>query len=91
MNQKLLTLEYVVGFGSSIAFMILIFAASFAVKNTIWQIVMIVSAIIIFAVGMYFSLKIEREAGYYECKKCGHKHVPTWSSHMLARHFGRTR
>ena len=38
-----------------------------------------------------FALKIEQKAGYYECQKCGHKHIPKYSSVFLAMHINRTR
>jgi hypothetical protein len=38
-----------------------------------------------------FMLKIEQIAGYYECKECGHKYVPTYSSVFYAMHINRTR
>ena len=38
-----------------------------------------------------FALKIEQKAGYYECRKCGHRHIPQYSSVFLAMHINRTR
>ncbi len=38
-----------------------------------------------------FALKIEQKAGYYECQKCGHTHVPEYASVFFAMHSGRTR
>jgi len=38
-----------------------------------------------------FALKIEQKAGYYECRKCGHKHIPKYSSVFWAAHVNRTR
>jgi len=38
-----------------------------------------------------FALKIEQKAGYYECKKCGHRHIPQYSSVFWAMHINRTR
>ena len=38
-----------------------------------------------------FMIRIEQKAGLYECKKCGHKHIPTYSSVFMAMHYGRTR
>lgn len=38
-----------------------------------------------------FALKIEQKAGYYECQKCGHRHIPQYSSVFWAMHMGRTR
>ena len=38
-----------------------------------------------------FAIKIEQKAGYYECKKCGHRHIPRYSSVFWAMHINRTR
>ena len=38
-----------------------------------------------------FALKIEQKAGYYECQKCGHRHIPQHSSVFWAMHINRTR
>lgn len=42
-------------------------------------------------IGFCYALKIEQVAGYYECKDCGCKHVPTFKQTFVARHIGRTR
>ena len=49
-NRKLLTMEAVVGFMSSIAFIIVVFTAGFAVTGNVWRIALIIAAIVIFAV-----------------------------------------
>lgn len=89
--RLMLRLEVVIGYTCSIAFFILIFAASFAVTSTPWRVGMIVLGFILFGIGMYFALRIEREAGYYECQKCGHRYVPTMSAVVMAPHLGRSR
>ncbi len=38
-----------------------------------------------------FALKIEQKAGYYECRKCGHRYVPKYGSVFWAMHINRTR
>lgn len=38
-----------------------------------------------------FMLLIEQKAGYYECRKCGHRYVPKYSSVFMAPHINRTR
>ncbi len=38
-----------------------------------------------------FALKIEQKAGYYECQKCGHRHIPKYSSVFCSMHINRTR
>jgi len=46
----------------------------------------------VFVVVVAFLLvKIEQIAGYYECKECHHKYVPTYWTTNLAPHMGRTR
>ena len=38
-----------------------------------------------------FALKIEQKAGYYECRKCGHRYIPQYGSVFCAMHINRTR
>ena len=38
-----------------------------------------------------FALGIEQKAGYYECQKCGHRHIPPYGSVFFAMHVNRTR
>ncbi len=90
-NRAMLHMETVIGYVCSAAFFILIFAASFAVTDTVWRIVMIAAGLVIFIIGMYHALRIEREAGYYECGKCGHRYVPKMSAVVMAPHMGRSR
>ena len=90
-NRNLLKMEMVIGYTCSIAFFVLIFAASFAVTSTPWRVGMFVLGFVLFFVGMHFCLRIEREAGYYECKNCGHRYVPTQTAVTLAPHIGRSR
>ena len=40
---------------------------------------------------IYFGLKIEHDAGYYECPNCGERYVPTMKAILWAPHMGRTR
>ena len=90
-DRQLLTLEYVLGFTSSISFMILIFVASYIEMATVARIILIVLGIIIFIIGCFYSIKIEQVAGYYECDNCHHKYIPTYKSVLYSMHMGRTR
>ncbi len=38
-----------------------------------------------------FMIRIEQVAGYYKCGKCGHRHIPRYTSVFGAMHMGRTR
>ena len=51
----------------------------------------IIPSIIYFIFMGLFAIKIEQVAGYYLCRKCNHKYVPTYSSVHFSMHIGRTR
>ena len=88
---RMLKMEWVIGYMATIPFLILVFVASF-VEMVDWiRILLIVLGFILFIFGMHYGLKIEQTAGYYECRKCHHKYVPTYSSVLWAMHMGRTR
>jgi len=89
--KMLLTLEYVIGFSCSITFIVLMFVAAYLVKQPLWQGLLIAFAIAEFAVGIHFGMKLEREAGYYECPHCGHRYVPDRLPFWMSMHMGRTR
>ena len=90
-DRQLLNLEVVIGYFSSITFLILIFVASFVEMPSWLRLVLIVFGSIVFAVGVGKAIKIEQTAGYYECDKCHYKYVPEYSSVFWAMHMGRTR
>ena len=90
-NKKLMMYENVIGFGSTVSFLIQVLVAVFFVKNTTAQIILFVFAFAFLIVGVSFALKIEAETGYYECQKCHNKYVPKYSSVYFAMHLGTTR
>lgn len=87
----LLTLEIVLGYLASISFFVLVFVASFGNLATGWRISLIVLGFLEFLVGIYFCLRIEKDAGFYECAHCHHKHIPTFKQVFCSMHMGRTR
>lgn len=90
-NKKLMMYENVIGFGSTLSFLIQVLVAVFFVKNTTAQILLFILAFTFLIVGVSFALKIEAETGYYECQKCHNKYVPKYSSVYFAMHLGTTR
>ena len=90
-DRKMLGLEIVIGYTSSITFLVLVFVSSYVEMNTWLRIVLVLFGLITFFIGMHHSLKIEQTAGYYECGKCHHKYVPKYKSVFLAMHIIRTR
>lgn len=55
------------------------------------QLVVIIVSTIILLIGALSCLKLEVEAGYYECKMCNHRHKPKYSKVLCAMHIGTTR
>lgn len=91
-DRQLLTLELVIGIFSLIILFTPIFIAAFAPIAQAWvRTVILFSGFIPAVIGFAFTLKIEQVAGYYECKACGHRYVPTYKSINRAPHMGRTR
>ena len=90
-DKRLLSAEIVIGVSASLVLFITIFIAAFADIADWLRIVLIITGLVPFAIGMFFALRIEQTAGYYECAKCHHKYVPSYLSVLLAMHVNRTR
>jgi Zn finger protein HypA/HybF involved in hydrogenase expression len=91
-DRTLLTLEWVIGILSFIVLFVPIVVGAYAPIEKDWvRFIVTFSGFIPGIVGMCFTMKIEQIAGYYECKECGHKYVPTYKAINLAPHKGRTR
>lgn len=90
-DKRLLSLEWVIGILSLLVLFIPIIIASYLPMEDWQRIVLIFSGFIPCFVGFFYAVKIEQIAGYYECKECGHRYVPTYKAVNLAPHMGRTR
>lgn len=90
-DKRLLTLEWVIGILSVIIIVVPAFVGKFLLLEEWQQVTVALSGFIPGLVGISFAVKIEQVAGYYQCKECGHKYVPTFKAVFLAMHMGRTR
>lgn len=90
-DKRLLKMEIVIGVLISIVFFALTFIASFVEMENWLRITLIVTGFIPFIIMIPFAIRIEQTAGYYECQKCHHKYIPTFSSVLWAMHINRTR
>jgi transcriptional regulator with XRE-family HTH domain len=90
-DKKLLGLEIVIGILSVIVLLGCILVAAYFEMQTWLRVCLIVSGFALGLVGIGFALRIEQTAGYYECRCCGHKYVPSYQSVLWAMHMGRTR
>lgn len=93
-DKRLLTMEIVIGVVSTVFLLVMVAVGSvFMTMDEKQWIFWLLFAIGMaqFIVCMMFAIRIEQTAGYYECQKCGHKHIPRFGAVLLAMHMGRTR
>ncbi len=90
-DKRLLWAEVFIGITATIVFFALVNIASFVPMPTELRIFLIALAFVLFFASCFYALRIEQVAGYYECKECGHKYVPTFKAINMAPHIGRTR
>ena len=90
-DKRLLALEWVVGILSVVVLLVpILFAAYFPMDDWL-RVVLIFAGFIPAIIGFAFAMRIEQVAGYYQCKCCGHKYVPSAKSMWSSMHMGRTR
>lgn len=93
-DKRLLTLEWVIGGLSILILLVPIMIAGLLPAGAVedWvRVVLIFVGFVPCFIGFFFAIKIEQIAGYYQCRACGHKYVPSYKSVNLAPHMGRTR
>lgn len=90
-DKRMLSMEIVVGALSVIILISLTFIASFLEMKNWAKILLIAFGIVTALTGICFAVKIEQIAGYYICKRCNHKYVPTYKQVLWAPHINRKR
>ncbi len=90
-DKMLLVFEWVIGILSCIILFVPITLGALLPMEEWQRLPVVFSGFIPGFIGFFFAMKIEQTAGYYECKKCKHRYVPTYKAVSLAPHIGRTR
>ena len=93
-DKRLLTMEIVIGLISTIFLfaMLAVGIIFMTLEKPIWAFIIPVGiGLVQFIVCIAFAIRIEQVAGYYECRECGHRYVPSYKSVNFAMHMGRTR
>lgn len=90
-NRQLLRAEYLIGGPATVCGFILVAVAVYVEMPAGIRIGLIVFALLMILVIAFLAVGIEQKAGYYECQKCHHRHVPSYWQTNLAPHMGRTR
>jgi len=90
-DKRLLTMELVTGIICLIPLLAAVVIGLVVPMEEPIAAAICIAGIVPLLIATPFMLRIEQTAGYYECKKCGHKHIPKYSSVFVAMHIGRTR
>lgn len=91
-NKLLLTLEWVIGYFAILVWFICIgIIVSSTNISQIAFILILIFGFINICIGITYTLRIEKSAGYYECKHCQHRHIPTYNQIFWSIHIGRSR
>lgn len=90
-DKRLLRMEIITGAIGVLILLAAVTVASFVQLPEIWRVLIIVAGLVPLLVAMPFMIQIEQTAGYYECKHCKHRYVPTFKAVFMAMHTGRTR
>ena len=90
-DKRLLTIEIILGIVCIIPLLAAVVLVALVPFEEWIASVIALASLIPLLVATPFALKIEQKAGYYECAKCKHRHVPKYGSVFFAMHMGRTR
>ena len=90
-DKLLLIAEWVIGILSIIVLLVPVFIGALAPMADWLRFFVVFSGFVPGLIGLFFTVKIEQIAGYYECQHCKHKYVPEYKDMILSMHMGRTR
>ena len=94
-DKRLLRLEIIIGVPITVLFLALLFVGVLGHEYgdlPLWAMIVMVSlGAALFLVMAFLALRIEQKAGYYECRECGHRHIPTYAQVLFAPHINRSR
>ena len=90
-DRNLLRTEIVLGICSILPLFAAVIIALTVPMEEWLRTVLVLSALVPMLIAAPFALKIEQKAGYYECARCGLRHIPKYSNVFFAMHINRTR
>lgn len=88
-DKRLLFLETVVGISATVIMFALVLLATFVQMASWLRVALLALGFALFFAGCFYALRIEQVAGYFACKECGHRYVPTYKAvNMAPQMFG---
>ncbi len=91
LTKNLLNLEYFIIAEIILVLLTATCVISYVSLPLVWKLVIMSFAILNTLIGYVFSIQIETKAGFYKCKHCQHKYIPSYKSSICAMHMGRTK
>ena len=86
-NKRLLVSSWVLMFVSLIFFLGITLLASYTLKQNEQALGLVMgTSFVLLIIVVFYAYKMEIDAGYYKCKNCNHKFVPSYKEAMLAPH-----
>lgn len=90
-NKKLMTNMWVTGISVLVFYLGILAIACLTLEEGPVLGTVICASTVLFVLVCFYLLKLEVEAGYYECNACHHKHIPSYFSALMAPHMSTTR
>ncbi len=90
-NKRMLIARHIVTMVSVISLVTVIILAYCFIDNDILKTEVCIGATIFYLLVILYGLKLEVDAGFYECKNCHHKFAPTYIKVFMVGHIGTTR
>ena len=90
-NKKLMTSMWIILITVFVFYTSLILLSCILLEEGILLGIIICVATVFCVIVCFYALKIELEAGYYECHKCHHRFIPTYMQALISMHMSTTR
>ena len=90
-NKKLMTSMWTILITSTIFYISILLLAVVTLEEGLVLGIIVCASTIIFLIAGFIALKFEVDAGYYECKNCNHRFVPSYKQALFAPHMSTTR
>lgn len=91
-NRMLILFESIFCITLALFFVFVVETIDYVILDVTARLGIKIVALVLFILGISFSLQIETVAGYYECSKCHHKYTPKykeifWSIHAFGNRY----
>ncbi len=90
-NKKIMTNMWILLITDFVFYIGIITLAYFTLEEGVVLGTIICISTIFFVLVAFYSLKLEVDAGYYECKNCHNKYIPNYLTALVAPHVHTTR